>query len=248
MFCIHFSFRVCINFVPLARIALTVKTYTDGGWLGLLHNALITNLKPNTRYYYQCGDLEDSWSTEYFFTTPPLDPDQINVLVVGDMGFINGMQTANRLIKEIQTTNYHFLLHNGGTQLRHSLYFTDCSYAEGDQPIWDKFMRAIQPIAAYIPYMVIASHSFSFLQVSPGNHDAGFNFTSMIHRFPMPSAQSGSPSSLYWSIDYPSKKDPWLHLLSFATDYFPADSVYGFQPGTPQYQVAKWFLRCPLAN
>jgi len=54
----------------------------------------------------------------------------------------------------------------------------DIGYDDGDEHVWDVFMRAIEPIAARVPYMT-----------APGNHELLWNFSAYKRRFPaMPSA------------------------------------------------------------
>ena len=55
------------------------------------------------------------------------------------------------------------------------LHVGDISYADGYQPDWDLFLQKVEPVAAKVPYMV-----------SPGNHEAFFDFTSYRYRFQMP--------------------------------------------------------------
>jgi hypothetical protein len=45
------------------------KTYTDGGWVGVLHVAVMTNLSAGTTYSYRVGDANGGWSKVFNFTT-----------------------------------------------------------------------------------------------------------------------------------------------------------------------------------
>ena len=61
---------------------------TKGFWHpGITYDVLLTNLKPNTRYYYSYG-TEDYMSTVANFTTalPAGDKTPFTFIVYGDMG------------------------------------------------------------------------------------------------------------------------------------------------------------------
>lgn len=79
--------------------------------------------------------------------------------------------------------------------------------------------------------------------ISPGNHDAIFEFASYRARFKMPFESSGGinnlyacarafasrldlPRNSYYSFQYRN-----LHFLVFATDDIPDDSIKQFKPG-----------------
>ncbi len=60
------------NYTRISRA--TSHTYNHGGWKGLIHDALLTDLQPWTVYYYRVGDLAlDKWrEDEFHFRSPPL--------------------------------------------------------------------------------------------------------------------------------------------------------------------------------
>lgn len=184
-------------------------TYTAGGWLGTLHFATLFGLAPRTRYFYIVGD-GTNWSDEFFFTSAPAldDAAGLAVLVVGDVGVEHSEETMLAMQAEVSSGLYDFVLHNG-----------DIGYMNGMPTLMDEFMRRMQPVAAFVPYMV-----------SPGNHDAAHGFVAYLMRFVMPFASSNASSSLYWSLDYRH-----LHLLVFATDEPPGDDNTLFAPGTVQF-------------
>lgn len=53
----------------------------------------------------------------------------------------------------------------------------DMEYEEGD--VGDAFMRKIEPLAAYVPYLT-----------SVGNHEWNYNFSHYVNRFTMPNSDS----------------------------------------------------------
>ena len=68
----------------------TSGTYTVGGWRGSIQTVTLTGLTPNTRYYYQVGDVtvgryEDtpnlSMPPDLTFVTPPSDSVPIEAAV-----------------------------------------------------------------------------------------------------------------------------------------------------------------------
>lgn len=111
----------------------------------------MTNLKEDTHYLYHCGsDL--GWSAIYWFRTPPKAQDQWSpsLAIYGDLGNENA-QSLPRLQEETQLGMYDAILHVG-----------DFAYDMNTQnaEVGDEFMRQIEAIAAYVPYMVV-----------PGNHE-----------------------------------------------------------------------------
>jgi hypothetical protein len=121
---------------------------------GYMHTILLENLHSSTTYYYRVGTNQHGWSVIYSFTNRPSDLNEaVNLIAYGDMGtspFEPGAKsTMDRVAARIQSSNITCLLHVG-----------DISYADGIGVNWDAFMTQIQPIAAYVPYMV-----------SIGNHD-----------------------------------------------------------------------------
>lgn len=122
----------------------SVDTYTKAGWVGVIHRALMTNLKPATTYYYQVGaDDNSGWSEIYSFTT--YDPNkELNFAVIADMAYdTNSDGTVADLIKLVDEGQIDVVIHSG-----------DISYADGYMPHFDDFLNKVQPIAARVPYMV----------------------------------------------------------------------------------------------
>lgn len=137
------------------------KYFMDGGPLKSVqyfHKVKLSNLRPGTRYEYICGsDL--GWSKRFYFKTIP-DINQQNesqhntwipqLAIFGDMGLENA-QSLPLLQQDIQRDMYDAIIHVGDLA-----YDLDTNNAQ----IGDAFMKQLETVAAYVPYMVV-----------PGNHE-----------------------------------------------------------------------------
>ena len=112
------------------------------------------------------------------------------VAVYGDMGHENP-QSLPRLQQEAQSRLYDCILHIGD-------FAYDLHEQEGR--IGDKFMRQIESIAAYVPYMT-----------SVGNHEEKYNFSHYKSRFSMP----GTENSLIYSFNLGP-----AHFISISTEFY----------------------------
>ncbi|CAJ1355276.1 unnamed protein product, partial [Effrenium voratum] len=88
--------------------------------------------------------------------------------------------------------SYSMLLHAG-----------DIAYTDGDEAIWDHFMREMEPIARERPYMV-----------GVGNHEHFNNFTGYQVRFTMPGEAARLSGNLWYSFDYGG-----VHFVAFSTEH-----------------------------
>ncbi|KAK9512350.1 hypothetical protein O3M35_000795 [Rhynocoris fuscipes] len=169
------------------------KLFVDGGKKKrkqYIHRVKLTNLKPLTKYIYHCGS-NDGWSPLFWFkTVNPSESWSPHLAVYGDMGNINA-RSLPRLQEETQRHVYDAILHVG-----------DFAYDMKDKngKVGDEFMRQIEPIAAYVPYMVC-----------PGNHEEAYNFSHYRERFSMP----GPYESLFYSFDLGP-----AHFISINTEAY----------------------------
>uniref|UniRef100_A0A158P879 Metallophos domain-containing protein n=1 Tax=Angiostrongylus cantonensis TaxID=6313 RepID=A0A158P879_ANGCA len=69
-----------------------------------------------------------------------------------------------------------------------------------DGNVGDEFLRQIEPIAAYVPYMTAV-----------GNHESASNFSHYINRFTMPDSEH----NLFYSFDLGS-----AHFVFFSTEFY----------------------------
>lgn len=156
-----------------ARNAMTneqtgdISTYKASGWKGTIHRAVMTDLKPDTTYYYRVGNGLTRWSPVLSFKTlstpQESSSDVINYAILADMDFESNATMAN-LQTLVNQGKVDAVIHSG-----------DISYADGYEPHWDLFFNRMQGIASAVPYMA-----------TPGNHEFWYNFTSYKKRFLLP--------------------------------------------------------------
>ncbi|XP_014275552.1 acid phosphatase type 7 [Halyomorpha halys] len=181
---------------PTETVEGKTTKFIDGGEesrVQYIHRATLIGLRPATKYVYKCGS-EWGWSDQFSFRTAN---DSTNwspkILLYGDMGNTNN-QALPVLKNEVDQENVDAIIHVG-----------DFAYNMDDDNgrVGDDFMRQIQPLAAYVPYMVC-----------PGNHERAYNFSHYRMRFSMP----GNTESLFYSFNLGP-----AHFISIDTEayYYP---------------------------
>jgi hypothetical protein len=185
---------------------------------GYIHHVLLTDLKPLTLYYYQCGDfMELSISDILTFKTLPkiADNTQITFGILGDIGQTShSVSTINHIMKEDKVD---MILHAG-----------DLSYADCEQTLWDSYGQMIEPLASHKPWMVC-----------PGNHEIEFNgtdytnlFTAFENRYRMPYIEPPLFGDVIIKSDINSKTGmPYCTPSIFQSEYNYGNSFYSFESG-----------------
>lgn len=171
----------------------TQTMFTDGGSQKrkiYVHRAALTGLKEKTAYIYHVGS-DYGWSAVYFFNTFPSGNNwQPRFAVYGDMGNVNA-QSLGRLQVEAIQKKFDAILHVG--DMAYNLDTNNAQYG-------DQFFRQIEPIAAYVPYMVTV-----------GNHENAYNFSNYVNRFTMP----GGEANLFYSYDLGP-----VHFIGYSTEFY----------------------------
>lgn len=182
--------------------------FVDGGpkkHSQYIHRVVLFHLSPNSKYVYHCGsDL--GWSPMFWFHTAP--DENIwspHIALYGDMGNENAQSLA-RLQEETQRGVYDAILHVG-----------DFAYDMNSENarVGDEFMKQIETVAAYVPYMTC-----------PGNHEEKYNFSNYRARFSMP----GDTESIMYSFNMGP-----IHFISISTEVYYFMN-YGLKPLVFQYQ------------
>ncbi|RVW12562.1 Purple acid phosphatase 15 [Vitis vinifera] len=189
-----------------------LQNYTSG----IIHHVRLTGLKPETVYYYQCGDasipaLSDIHHFKAMAASGPRSyPNRI--AVVGDLGLTyNTTSTISHLMSNdpdlivfVGDVCYaNMYLTNGTGSDCYSCSFSQTPIHETYQPRWDywegatlnPFSTALLPLISKIPIMVVE-----------GNHEIeeqaeNQTFVAYSSRFAFPSKESGSSSTFYYSFN-----------------------------------------------
>ncbi|KAJ0052452.1 hypothetical protein Pint_01543 [Pistacia integerrima] len=181
-----------------------LKNYTSG----IIHHVRLTGLKPNTQYYYQCGDPSISAMSDitYFRTMPVSGPQSYpkRIAIVGDLGLTdNTSTTIGHLISNEpdlvllvgDVTYANLYLTNGTGSDCYSCSFSQTPIHETYQPRWDYWGRFMQNLVSKTPIMVVEGNHE--IEEQAGNK----TFAAYSSRFAFPSEESGSSSSFYYSFN-----------------------------------------------
>ena len=190
---------------------------------GILNHVILSNLLPDTNYYYQCIN-EYSYKFNNFtemsnilsFTTNQHIGSIIPQIftIVGDLGqTIDSKYTIDHMSKQVFS---NMILHVG-----------DLSYADCNQTLWDSYGELIEPLA-----------SKKFWMVSPGNHEIEFTnaqepYRAFEERYKMPHIKPAE----YGPITIPPKlADDDYHLpyccsSVYQSGYDYGNSFYYFETG-----------------
>ncbi|TKR70323.1 hypothetical protein L596_022364 [Steinernema carpocapsae] len=167
--------------------------FVDGGQRQTkryIHRVMLENIKAGVKYYYHVGS-EFGWSSIFTFVgLQPRPEGGYRFAVYGDMGNINA-RSLGKIQKLSQKRDFDMVLHVG--DFAYDMY-------EKEGRFGDEFMRQIEPIAAYIPYMTVV-----------GNHEEAYNFSHYINRFYMPD----SDHSLFYSFDIGP-----VHVVGFSSEFY----------------------------
>ncbi|KAI6207153.1 Purple acid phosphatase [Aphelenchoides besseyi] len=175
------------------KVEAQISSFVDGGkkqTVRYIHRALIENVEPTHRYAYRVGS-EYGWSSIYSFVgLKNRTDDQFVFAVYGDMGNINA-RSLGKLQRMSQNGDFDMIIHNGdlGNVLISMRVVITKSYdlIDHNGDVGDEFMRQIEPMAAYVPYMI-----------NIGNHDRYYNYSHMVNRFTMPNTDH----NLFYSYDF----------------------------------------------
>jgi len=171
---------------------------------------VLDNLEPGQTYTYVLGN-EIERSERFTFQTQPSGDWSPRLCVFGDLGNVND-RSVPQIQEEVDAGMYDAVIHAG-----------DIAYEmwEQDGQKGDVFMNQIQPIAAYIPYMVC-----------PGNHERSYNFSHYRRKFNMPGDEG--TKNLFYSFNMGP-----VHFIGINTEYW-----YHFELGAYRvYNQYNWLIK-----
>jgi hypothetical protein len=193
-------------------------------WRTFHHHIVLTNLEPNTKYYYIVGCDEGGWSQEYSFTSAPSTSNQDNSFsfaVWGDLGIAVEGHEGNSTIEYLKASanSYDLLLHAGDVGYADdSFLHFGCATKFCYEDVWDQYMVEMEPLVSHIPYMTLPGnhevecHSPNCL-TSPEKIKKLSNFTAYNTRMRMPSEESGGVLNMWHSFDYKN-----VHFVNIDTE------------------------------
>ncbi len=177
-------------------------------WTTCVHTVTLTELNPNTTYYYRVGGSNE-WSDIFSFDTLEENPGTITIGALADHGTSsNAQETTSNMANDV----FDLVIHPG-----------DISYANnagagngwGDNTVWDEYQNQIEVVTSKYPHMY-----------APGNHeedDDPYGFDAYETRFYNP-----GPNSFWYSFDY-----EFIHFISVSSehDYDPGSTQHNWLQG-----------------
>ena len=73
----------------------------------------MTGLKPNTRYYYKCGDGAGGFSQVFSFVSAPSQSQDFSIAIYGDMGVHTSEETTARVHDLVANQKIDWIYHIG---------------------------------------------------------------------------------------------------------------------------------------
>ncbi len=195
---------------------------------GYLHDVLLTDLTPNTQYYYQVSGTGISSETMTFRTSPrPGSNLPITFEIYGDMDITKySEQTAARVLTDIEQ-GASFILHIG-----------DLSYATGMAYRWDEWMTLIEPLSSRVPYMVsVGNHeqcSFGDSKKDPSGTDLPFHPIWGNYRHDS-GGECGVPTSKRFHMPDNGNGVWWYSFKYGLTHIIQLSTEHSLSPGSEQY-------------
>ncbi|KAL3985516.1 Iron/zinc purple acid phosphatase-like protein C family protein [Acanthocheilonema viteae] len=155
-----------------------------------IHRILLTDLIPGTVYQYHVGS-EYGWSSLYRFKAmQQLTNHGYVYAVYGDLGVVNA-RSLGKIQQQAQRSLIDAVLHVG--DMAYNLDTDEGQFG-------DQFGRQIEPIAAYVPYMMVV-----------GNHEQAYNFSHYVNRYTMPNSEH----NFFYSFDLGA-----AHFIAISTEFY----------------------------
>ncbi|TMW64559.1 hypothetical protein Poli38472_011439 [Pythium oligandrum] len=213
---------------------------------GMLNSAVMSDLRPNTTYYYAVGSDHDGRSAVHEVQTPPepsLDMPPMSFFVFGDLGDWNIRPTGDKPVDRTATTIQLMYedLNDPSRTYAAIFHVGDLSYAMGRTYLWDQFGSMIEPVAARLPYMVgVGNHEYDYL--SGGEKDpsgaSGNGFHPSFGNYAGDSqGECGVPYNKRYIMPANGNQAFWWSVDIGLTHHVMISSEHDFTPSSVMY---KW--------
>lgn len=193
---------------------------------GVLHEATLRGLKPNTRYFYRVVTTSNGLAEThrpYSFRTAPDKVEDFTFVALGDHGT---SEMSRKNIECMVKENPAF-----------GLVLGDLSYANGKQPVWDEWFQLIEPFTRAFPLMTaLGNHENEGKELN----DEANRYSAYLSRFAMP-----APETRY-QFDYAGAR-----FVSFnSDDYQNVEQLQWFEKtlkearsvGNGRRPVPRWLI------
>ncbi len=175
---------------------------------GYIHQVKLSDLKPDTEYYYRCG-YSGYWSGVFTFRTAPEDPEDFSFLVIGD--------SRNPGYNDHDLSRWEMVVQAMQDDLRENedkygfLHFLGDNIYEPDQQyVWEKWFDILSIVSREIVFMEsIGNHEYDYYTKEP--------VPNYLEQFAFPG------NELWYSYDYSN-----THIISL-------DTESDFSVDSPQY-------------
>ncbi|EGZ11265.1 hypothetical protein PHYSODRAFT_518590 [Phytophthora sojae] len=208
----------------------TKSYYKDKDYELYSYHAVVSGLKPNTKYFYKVGNAKNkhfqSGVSSFKTARASGDESPFTIAVYGDMGADDNSVATNMYMNSL-VDEVDFVYHLGDISYADNAFLTaEKVFGFYYEQVYNKFMNSMTNIMRRMAYMVLVGnheaecHSPTCL-LSKSKKDQLGNYSAFNSRFRMPSAESGGVLNMWYSYEYGT-----VHFtsLSSETDYPNAPS------------------------
>lgn len=163
-----------VEYGPSEKLGLTANAHreTYKQETGYIWEATLSGLRPNRVYWYSAGEKGGPMSASRSFRTAPRNPSEFVFTAFGDHGISpEAVKNCENILREKPV--FHMIL-------------GDVSYANGNQPIWDDYLRQVEILASAIPFMLTLGNHENERITRMGMTVERIGYVSYLARFALP--------------------------------------------------------------
>lgn len=211
------------------------------GWRtpGMILSAVLVNIAPAARYYYQIFDLDrtDIKGILHTFYSAPIPTPKLaaDIILFGDMGQteIDHFQNHEEQIASINTTLsiYSDILAKTIRKDAIIMHIGDISYARGYSVLWDQFFFQIQPIATQLAWMTCV-----------GNHERDFPNSGCYLNGTDSGGECGVPYSKRLKMPRDAPDQLWYQLRHGPVSIILMSTEHNFNISSTQWMALETML------